>query len=267
VLSVKPITEFVVYDEQGELLPPDIHFKFKANGAERDLRIDQVVRMAQMGFTNEEREKQVASAKKFVSEAEQELEQYKSLIAQYDEKVARLLEDPDIYEESRIEWNRRNAPEARAARAEQEAAQLREEKVVRAQNEFVGNFVQNVLVPTTTQLLRDNPTVSEEELVGRYTQITAPLLVNGRVPINRLPEVERLVRTDLAEWVQAKNIERSQARQAETRESAKKTKVNAEAKRAASRVLAPAGKVGLPKPQKTTFSSAKDWLDSSFNTN
>lgn len=266
VLQDRPITEFMVTDAHGPLAIPDLTLKFKANGKERELRLDHVVRMAQMGFTNEERENQVAASKKYVAETQAQIQEAQAVIADYDQKVAALLEDPDAYENARIEWERRNSPEARAARSEAEVRQMRHARAEEQEGNLVKGFVNGTLAPFTSKLLEDNPAVTQYELIGRYTELTGPLLVKGRVPVQKLPEVERLVKEDLADWVEARQLERASTKKEAEKVSAIKTKETAEAKRVSARMISTHGKVAPAKQVKTTFTSARDWLDSQFKT-
>lgn len=264
VLQDRPITEFLVTDAHGPLQIPDLTIKFKAVGKERELRLDHLVRMAQMGFTNEERENQVAASKKFVAEKQEENESLRAQLEKYDAQVAALLENPDAYETARMNWERVNSPEARAARTEAENRNLRAAQHEQKEQRLVESFIMGTLDPFTTKLLADNPNVSQYELIGRFTELTGPLLVKGRVPVNRLPEVERIVKADLAEWVQARELERASSKKEQVKKDAAKVKQIADQKRANARIIAAPGKAAPPKQAKTTFKSARDWLDSQF---
>lgn len=273
-LTRKPMTEFVVMDEGGEVGIPDVKIKFKAKGEQRELPLDHVVRLAQFGFANEEREQQVLAARKFVAEAEQQTQTLNQQIQQYESHYDRLFNDPAFYEEARLAYLSQNTPEHRAVRAEQALYQERQTQRVAQEVQQVQGFVQQNLVPRVQQMLAENPHVNEHEVLGRYTELTAPLLVNGRVPLERLRLVQQLVNSDLADWVQQKHAEREITRQSQqTRQQQEQTKFKTEVagiKRQASRVFAqpgrPATDLGAPaKPVK--YSSAKDWLNSTFGAN
>lgn len=269
----KLMTEFAVMDDAGELEIPDIKIRFKAKGESRELPLDHVVRLAQFGFANEEREQQVMAARKFVSEAEQKEQQYIQRVQQYEGYYERLFNDPAFYEDARIAFLNQNAPEARAERAETELRTVRQQQAQQREMNTVNTFVQQQLVPTVQKLLTENPMVNEYEVIGRYNELAAPLLVNGRVPIERLPYVQKLVSDDLANWVQRVHFERSLEKQKQTQAvgaaTARATADAAQAKRQASRVFAHQGAPsadGTPaKPVK--YDTARSWLDSTFGSN
>lgn len=264
-LKRAPMTQFSVVDDQGELEIPDVMIKFKAKGEDRELPLDHVVRLAQLGYTNEEREQQVLAARKFVSEAQERESQYQQQVQQYESYYQRIFSDPNFFEQARDAFFQQNTPEARAQRAEQEAARLRAEQGRQSETHQITNFVASVLVPATEQLLQAYPEVSQTELVGRYSQLTAPLLVQGRVPVQRLAEVQRIVQQDLKDWVERTHVERLTAKQAQERKSQQATAQVAQTKRAAARIFSQPGGVGQPPAKPVKFSTAKEWLNSTFN--
>lgn len=267
----KLMTEFAVLDAEGELEIPDVKIRFKAKGEQRELPLDHVVRLAQFGFANEEREQQVMAARKYVAEAEQRDQEYQNRTAQYESYYQRLFNDPAFYEDARIAFLNQNTPEARADRAENELRARDQQQAQQHASNTIDTFVQQQLVPTVKQMLTDNPLVNEYEVIGRYNELIAPILVHGRVPLNRLPFVQKLVTSDLADWAQRVHYERfidkqktTQATQAAT---AAATSQVAQAKRQASRVFAHQGAAapadgGPQKPVK--YTSAREWLDSTF---
>lgn len=269
VLTRKPMTEFAIFDDAGELEIPDVKIKFKAKGEDRELPLDHVVRLAQFGFANEEREQQVLAARKFVAEAETQAQDYQSTIQKYESHYDRLFNDPQFYENARLEYLQQNSPENRALRAEQQLQQVRQNSVLQQEDQMIQGFVQQSLVPTVQAMLTNNPLVNEQEILGRYTELTAPLLVRGRVPINRLQQVQRLVSEDLAGWVERMNFERQTKQTTATAVAAKQTQETATAKRQAARVFAHSGSAGaeMSQPAKpAAYGTAKDWLKSTFGT-
>jgi hypothetical protein len=260
----KLMTEFKVMDTEGELEIPEIQIEFKAKGETRKLPLDHVVRLAQFGFANEEREQQVLAAKRFVSEAQQKEAEYQQYIQQYEGYYDKIFNDPAFYEEARLAYLNQNAPEARAARAEQKLQQHYQAQQAEQEKAHIASFVQTTIMPSMSRVLQENPLVNENELIGRYTSLTAPLLVNGRVPLTRLREVEHIVNNDLALWAQQTQYERTIAKQSTERQAAKATQQVAQAKRQAARVFAQPGTVAQPNQKPTKFGSAKEWLDATF---
>lgn len=263
----KPMTQFKMYDPDGELeIPLDVEIELKGNGKVHRLPLDHVVRLAQFGFSNKEREEQVQAAKHFVAEAQQKEVQFQQTVQNYEGNIERLLNDPIYYEEVRQRYLQENTPDARATRAETALAQERSRQAETYAQQTVQGFVQSVLVPTTERLLQEHNTVTEAELIGQYTKMTAPLLVNGRVPLNRLQAVQQMVERDLTEWVQATHLERQSERRRVEQSANKATRDAAVAKRAIAQKLAtPGASPGINQQQAPRkYDSANDWLKSTF---
>ena len=72
VLTDGLATEFTMLDADGEIEIPNVTVKFKANGKMREERLDQVVKLAQVGVYNVEREERLKAI-------EPERDQYKAL--------------------------------------------------------------------------------------------------------------------------------------------------------------------------------------------
>lgn len=260
------MTEFKVLDQEGELEIPEIEIEFKAKGEVRKLPLDHVVRLAQFGFANEEREQQVIAAKRFVSEAQQKEVEFQKLVQQYEGYYDKIFNDPAFYEEARLAYLNQNSPEARAQRAEQQLQQISVARQNEQEKKVIAGFVEQTVMPAMSRLLSENPLVNENELIGRYTALTAPLLVNGRVPLTRLREVAHLVQSDLSTWAQQTQYERTLAKQTSERQAAKATQQVAAAKRQAARVFAQPGTVAQPTSKPTKFNSAREWLDATLPT-
>lgn len=262
----KLMTEFKLLDEKGELEIPDIEVEFKAKGEVRKLPLDHVVRLAQFGFANEEREQQVQAAKHFVAEAQQKEEQFTQAIQQYEGYYDRIFNDPAFYEEARLAYLNQHTPEARAQRAEQQLHAVKTQQLEAQEQQYLAGFVTQTLTPAVSRLMSENPLVSEQEVIGRYTQLTAPLLKNGRVPLNRLAEVKNLVESDLATWVQQTQYERDLTKRQRDQQAAQATRKVAEAKRQTGRIFAQPGRVPESQPKPTKFDSARDWLNATLPT-
>lgn len=266
ILTRQPEVQFTVKDPHGEVEIPDLTFVFTAKGETREVPIDRVIRLAQMGFTNEQREQQVLASKQFVVEAESKMTEAAQRIQEYEHYYQQMFNDPQLYEEARVAWLQQNSPEQRAARAETELHRTRVAQAEQQEINQIGSFVTQTLTPTVSRLLQEHPSVNENELIGQYTRLTAPLLVRGRVPANRLPEVNRIVREDLTHWVQATHLERASAQAKRNEEVAKSTALMANAKRQVARVTAPQGSAPSTAvlPKQTTFKTAREWLDSAL---
>lgn len=269
----KPLlTKFAMHDNESELeIPRDVVITYTANGKERKDPIDKVVLLAQMGVYNEEREKEVRAAKKFVPQVLEENKQLKGQLDALTQDYDKLFASPDLYEEARALWSQHNSPEQRAARAE---AAIKAERVQQAQNQqaqqAVG-FIQGKVVPAVSSLLQKYPTIPQLEMMGAFNQYVTPLLENGRVPLHQLTEVERIVTVDLAHWAEETHTSRA----AKETEAKKKTdaKVKAEKtktalqKRKVAKAVKPKGKSGGTRPQpkaRTEHMTAEDFINSRY---
>ena len=264
----KLLTEFTVQEgEEEKEIPREMTLTFTANKQERkDVPLDKVVLMAQMGFYNEEREQQVLAAKEFVASTRTENEQLRQTIQEVAKRAERLLTDEQFFETAQNEFIRINSPEERAQRAEKELEDLRTSGSTQSDNTQAEadakNYIASNLAPALEKVVTAYSTVSEDEVMGRFHRLTAPLLVNGIVPISRLGDVEKIINEDMANWAQQIHLER------DTKAKAKDLEVKAErtkttlAKKQVARKTKPTGKgvaPGASKRQKT-YASADEWL-------
>lgn len=260
------VTKFSVHDERGELeIPTNLKFSFKANGKDyEDVPIDKVVNFAQMGIYNHEREQKFSAIEKQAQATVEELEQYKQAVKEYEHYFNRMVESDDFVEKVREEFGKLNSPDVARQQLQVEREQLQREK----EDQYAAAFTAQRLTPAIQKLLDENPTVNQYELLGRFNELTAPMMVRGRIPVGRLEQVQRTVESDLATW--AKSLHSTRALEADKRakeaETVKKELVKA--KKQVARVTAPNGSVGsstnqLPKPK-----SAADWFNNrmGFNT-
>lgn len=262
----KPLlTKFQMFDKEGELeVPRDVTFSFKANNKEyKDLPVDKVVQLAQMGFYNQEREEQVTAAKHFVAESQKKEQGYTTIITELTENYKRLFEDPEFFEIARDEYLKQNTPEAQLQRTRAELDQTKQGQRQVAEQAAAVQFVTNELHPSVERLLKEHPTVTEDEVMGRFYRLTSPLLERGQVPYQRLPEVKRLVETELTAYVKQLHLQRDVEKRAQAKEvEAQKVKAT-QAKRVLTRAAAPGGAVATPEPQKPRkYESAESWLES-----
>lgn len=260
----KLLTEFVLKDNGEEVeIPTTVTLDLKANGKEyKDVPLDKIVLLAKMGFYNQQREDDVAAAKTFVLESQQREQQYVGVVQKLQAEFDAILADENYYDAARQQYLRNNSPEARARRAEDALQQQRataNQQALRSQAE--GYIAQNIY-PAVQQVLQKFPKVSEDEVLGRFNRLILPMLQNGVVPPHLLPEVKRLVDTDLVNWATQVSLERD-ASQKKVDDTIKAEKVKtALAKRQVARTVAPSqGSSSTTKetrkPRK--YASATDW--------
>lgn len=261
-----PITKFALKDGQGVLdeaeASQNLRLDFKANGKDyADIPLDKVVKWAQMGVYNEEREQQVAAARQFVTEAQEQISEKDTQLAEYDQYTRRLLADPRYFAEAQKVYIAENSPEARARRAETELQSIQAQSATSAEDQAIASFVASDLTPSVVSLTQKNPEVRYEEIIGRFTMLTAPLLVRGRIPTQYLSEVRRLVEHELTPWVEEQNSDRSRTKTTQIKQVESAQTKTALAKRQIARRVAPpsASAPSQPKPKK--YNTARDWLN------
>jgi hypothetical protein len=87
------VAEFTVRDSTGELEVPNITIEYKANGRIRKDRLDQVVKMAQMGVHNVEREQRLQQQEQVLASR---VEQVQQALEQREAQLEVLLSDPEV---------------------------------------------------------------------------------------------------------------------------------------------------------------------------
>lgn len=258
----KLLTEFVMKQDGQEVdIPSDVTFDLKANNKDyKDVPLDKVVLLAQMGFYNQQREEEVLAAKQFVSETTQENQQLREVVSQLRQEFEDLLADERYREAAVEEYEKSNTPESRARRAEEQLRHREQEVASERERTQAQSYIATQIYPAVKQLLQEFPTVSEDEVIGRFNRLISPLMVNGIVPFSKLSEVKGVVSSELRNWAQAQHLERdaAQTKTAKTID-AEKTKT-AMAKRQVARQVAPAGKPGRETRKQTTYKSAEEWV-------
>ena len=268
-VTFKPIadalkTEFVAYDAEGNPVEaiPDMLIEYKANGKVRKDRIDQVVKMAQLGVYNRDREEQyVAQQQEVEGLANQAIAQLETRESQ----LRQLLEDPDVYEQVRNTYLAENEPEKRAARAERETAQVRASVAEEQANRDGAMFYENRVLPTLDAILTEYPEVEPDELIAQFTFAMQPVLQDGRIPRERFASVAAYVESELADWAKAKH-ERRLAKVKPATDAAQKSAIlAAKAKRAQAAASAPARGVGASPAKKAPASASGNTVQDAEN--
>lgn len=263
------LTKFTIKDKEGELEVPQLFFDFTASKKEfKDVPLDKVVLLAQMGVRNQEREEEVKAAKEFVPQLQQQVQDLTGALQQLELQSQRLLEDEEYFLRARDIYAQNNTPEMRARRAEERLQMQQQQFATNQEEAAASNFIATQIAPTMESLLKDNPLVSERELLGEYTQLIAPILERGRVPPARLPLVKQMVDGELVHRISAlqteKALDRRQATAVEKAAIDKAKLDTAKAKRVAARAVAPRGAPGPEAKKPTSFATVDDWLKSGF---
>jgi hypothetical protein len=252
--SAKPLAaQFAVFDDEGELEIPDLKLTFTADGGKefKQVPLDKVVRLAQQGVYNHRLQTEVQEARETQVRLEQERSRITEIEAARDRAIAlaeRLLTDETFFESALTEYQAYNAPDAVIARQRAEIEALRNAKSQPAQtseSDQAKQFFDTKAAPVIQSIASQFSTVTGEELIGKFMLLTAPLQVNGRVPVQRLADVERIIVNELAPWAQHLHEDRAaeQARRAKAVKDAERAKLAAATqKRQLARAIKPAGR-------------------------
>lgn len=268
------VTEFKAFDTQGELdahSVADVEVEFEANGKVRREPIDKVVRLAKMGFYNEEREQQVVQTRQENAQLKTEYERSLGYVKQIATDLESMYADESdaLYVQARDAWRQKNTPEAQLQRERDRNNQLMSQQREREEAQQVTAF-SGQLASSISGLQSQYSEVTTDEVLGRLNRMSLHLYRNGRVPPEHFAAYEQVVKDELTPWVQQLHDSRSEGKAAQQREATKREKVARTeahlAKRQLTRAIPGANStpssVGASEPQKPlTFQKASDILD------
>jgi len=261
---------FRVFDNEGELEPPlDLKFSYKANGKEyHDVPLEKLVQLAQMGHYNHEKHIETQKIKQEhtqVTQAYQQLQQqHQQTVQRFEQYLNMLAEDPTFYEEFVREYQSINTPEAKLAKLQQEREAERQTYQRAYEDWQLSSFVKDVLAPQYEQLLKEHPTVTKHEMLGRFTELVTPLLVQGRIPLSKLQDVQHLVEHDLSTWAKQLHTERTLEASKREKEVMKSKLETTQIKKSLARAVAPRGRQSPVSKQKVEPKSAKEAFEQLF---
>lgn len=251
-ITDKMVTEFVIRDNEGEEVEtPALVIEYKANGKVRKDRIDQVVKLAQFGVYNQEREQALVAKQ---DEAEQAVQEAMGQLEMREEQLRQLLEDEDAYLRVRERYMSENQPEKRARRAESEASELRTQRESERQAVQAERFYNQNIIPALSEIADKFPEVGIDEISAQLGTALVPVMRNGLVPPAMYPQVEQYIATVLAEWAESKHSSRV------ARYNGEKTKANKEveaAKIAAAKAKRSAASAARPAVRSSSSASSK----------
>lgn len=254
VVADKLATEFTLRDAEGEIEVPDLIVEYKANGKVRKDRLDQVVKLAQFGVYNEERERKVQETERKVVALSEEKTQAEKVLSEREAQLERILQDENFYLAVREAYEKENSPEQRAKRAEEEAKVLREERRFAPVLQQFEQFNDAEVVPALEMMVQALPTVTMEELeekLGIAAMAHADTAPSGSRYIHpsRFDAIRKYIVEDLAIWAQVQHARRSESRQspevATARAETDKARIEAQkAKRLVGQATKPVGSTG-----------------------
>lgn len=265
-------TTFAVLDKDGELEVPDLQIRFTANGKERVEPLDKVVKLAQFGVYNHDKEQQTQQQITAAREAISYAQQVERQMAEVRAYVDRILTDDNAYLAARADAEARNTPEARAQRTLQEAQAIRQQaelqQVAQMGERFFGGSVQ----PAIEQISKALPTVSVEEIAAKVLLTIEPYKRNGFVPPQSYDAVAQAIVNDVVPWAQmihedrhaatARREREVQATKAAAEQKVQKATVESQkAKNLATKVVKPIGKTMKDAPKPRVIKTVDDAME------
>lgn len=201
----KLATKFTLLDKDGELeTPGGLMVKATFNGREESLPLDQLVRRAQSGAWNQQREARINEVDSRNREMEQSVAQMQRDLQVREQQLEALLSD-ELYRQRAIEeYQQYQTPEARARRAEEAVLHERQSFEVRELGRQGQQYLNSEVAPAISAIVEALPSVSADELVFKMKQFVDrqidPRL--GIVPPARYVEINRFVTDELVPWAQ-----------------------------------------------------------------
>jgi hypothetical protein len=274
-------TEFALYDADGEVEVPNLMVEYKANGKMRSDRLDQVVKLAQWGVYNKDREEKVQQVEQVAQQVYQEREELAALLSEREEQIEKLLMDDDFLMAVRDAYGEQNSPESRAARAEQEVKDIRVQTQMTAIAEKGQVFYENEVMPALNMIVGALPSISVDELAEKfqmamYAHVERAPNGEAYVPASRYEAIRQYILDDLAVWAQGQHSRRSKpttsAPQRETQKAlAERDRARIEAqkaKRVVGQKTLPVGNAGKPsgKPKAYAGNTVDDAVASALST-
>lgn len=262
-------THFTLKDATGgELaIPKGLVIEFRANGKSRAEPLDKVVKFAEMGFYNHEREQRMQTIASENVEYKTEVAATQQQLATREAQLEQLLSDPAYLERALSEYQKATTPEAQAQRLLERANEEREQVAIereRDQIDAVGKpYYEREIVPSLEMIRTAAPYVTEEEIVSKLTRFTDTLIDprTKRIPPAKHAQINQYFLTEMIPWATQLHEFRGGGRTSQQPKvdttpavpAAKPTKeiedlqLRAQrAKRSASANLRPPGRIGTP---------------------
>lgn len=161
-------TNFTLKDQSGELaIPAGLMVTFNANGKTRELPLDRVVKFAEMGFYNHEREQMRQVTESRAQEIATRAQGLENQLAKQDRQLEALLSDPNFYQRAVQEFQQQNTPEAQAQRFQVEREQFRLEQERASIAPVNQRYLEQEIGPSVDMVTKALPNVEAREVTER----------------------------------------------------------------------------------------------------
>ena len=269
---------FKVLDGEGELEVPDMKVQYTANGKVRVDDLPQLVKMAQWGAYNAEKDQraqQSAVEAKSVAERNVQLE---SALKQASEEREWLLSKDENYIAARERYDAQNTPEARLQRQSEQLEQRQEEMQFREVAQQGSRMFNEELVPAIQAISNTLPYVTADELGAKMLMAIEPFRVHTRfgsiVPPRAHEAVKQMLVNEIVPWAADLQRERTARFGTATAEATQKVKAaeqkadkatieTQKAKNLVSRATKPIGKSQRETKAVKPIVSVQDGMESS----
>jgi hypothetical protein len=224
VEPVKLATDFTLLDNENQEVeyPAELKVKFTANGKEVELPLDRTIRLAKMGYYNEEKETRFEAIEQRNQQLEpfaRELHQEAATLNTHLDRI--LAGDDEFLARARELYKKETSPEAEVTRLRERVKQLETSPRPADASANAPQQVAATVAPVIIGLIESNKDVVPEAEIWQHLQkLTAPFKDKaGRIAPERLRDVVATVQGALTLTVESL---------AETRRLAAKTTADAE---------------------------------------
>lgn len=216
-------TAFKVMDADGELEVPDVMIEFNAAGKTRKEPLDKVVKLAQWGYANQEREQRIEQARVQAETVQSQNQQLIEYARKLEAERERLLSDPDFLVQTLAQFEHQNSPEAKLARAEAQNQQLQQQREFEQYQQQGTTFFNGEVVPAVETIAKSLPLVSEEEIGAKMLLLSDRFKVQtpfgSLVPPQKYQAVRDALLNELVPWAQQLHETRESDRKAERQQT------------------------------------------------
>lgn len=213
-------TAFSVLDQEGELEVPDLQIKFTANGKERTESLDKVVRLAQWGVYNKEREESVLAAKATHQQATARVQEVEAFARQLLAEREQMLTSDEVYLTTRAQYEAQHTPEARMQQQQQQLIQERQQVEFNQASMQGEQFFTGELAPTVEAIHKALPTVSLEEIAARLLLVSNQYEVHtpfgSILPPKHYDAIRAAIMQEIVPWAQQAHDSRETERKTTT---------------------------------------------------
>jgi hypothetical protein len=235
---------------------PDVKLEFQVGDKVYLKSPSELVRMARDGVAGQQFRQEVQQYREQVPQIVQRFEALQQELEAQRALNLEILNDEQAYLRRQEEWQLLNSPQERLRRMEEqqytELAERRAAQEAAQRTQIVQQYYLQEIQPVQDDVVNGYAQVSMEAKLGRISIDTMPLVVNGVIPPERLPEYKAYLAGPFREWVKAEaaRIDQMTAQQrAELQASIKQERQKAQqVVQSVGRQLAPNGKAAPDAP-------------------